>query len=88
MGLLDFLALRADRQIRGLEVFVGASLIPTGFGMSVFWIRHVRVMLLKQTIFEETLRFAQGDVSPARNRHFFSKSFNAENAPKSPGAFC
>ena len=47
MGFFDFLALRTDCQIRGLEVFVGASFIPPGFGMSVFWICHVRVMLLK-----------------------------------------
>ncbi len=47
MGFFDFLALRTDCQIRGLEVFVGASFIPPGFGMSVFWICHVCVMLLK-----------------------------------------
>ncbi len=44
--LLDFLALRADREIRGLEEFVGPSLVPAGLGMSVFWVSHVRAMLL------------------------------------------
>src|SRR5208283_3221017 len=44
--LFDFLALRADRQARGFEVFMGASLVPAGFGVSVFWVRHGFVMLL------------------------------------------
>jgi hypothetical protein len=66
MGLLDFLALRANREVRGFEELVGASFIPAGFRVSVFWVCHDRVMLLY---------------------YFFSKSFNAENAPKSPGAF-
>ncbi len=44
--LLDLLALRADREVRGLEELMSAPLIPAGFGCFVFWIRHVCVVLL------------------------------------------
>ena len=47
MGLLDLLALRTDRQVRRREfLFLGAPLVPSGLGMSVFWVCHVRVALL------------------------------------------
>jgi hypothetical protein len=87
MGLFDFLALRADRQIRGLQVFMGASLVSPGLGMSVFLVCHVLENSFN-CFCSKTLRFAQGDVSHlGAKRHFFRRFFNAENAPKSPGAF-
>src|SRR5512139_696322 len=39
---LDLLALRADREVRRLEMLVRAPLVPAGLGMSVFWICHFR----------------------------------------------
>lgn len=46
VGLLHFLALRADREAWRLEVFVGTSLVPAGLGCFVFWICHGSIMLL------------------------------------------
>lgn len=41
MRLLDFLALRADREVRSLKKFMSASFVPPGLGSFVFWICHL-----------------------------------------------